>query len=425
MRAKQRPLVTHTLVPLLLLMAVIFTVTRFARIETMIGDVVITLQQAHTPAFPVPETGPRPDEVAHRPMSSAELSASPRNIVLIIGDGMGVGHLSTASALLQGPEGWLAMEAAPTTALVKTSSRDDLVPDSAAAATALATGFKTDTKMVSRLPDGREPVTLLQAAKARGFATGMITTSGLVDATPAAFVTHAKSRTDYRQILEGMLSSDVDVLIGGDWRRYPRAAAQPDYIEALQSVGSAADGRYTVVRDEDALASAPIPFLALFPARPGSRQSYGPPLVRSARLALDRLSDTGGGFVLVVESEDTDEAAHGTDVSRLTAAMAELDEAVAAALEFARGRDDTLVLVTADHDTGSPAIIGGEFVDPVAEVRWLTRGHTATWVPLFAFGPGSNRFRGVLDSTEIPRTIGRLLELDRFPDADRNTPLID
>jgi hypothetical protein len=141
MRAKQRPLVTHTLVPLLLLMAVIFTVTRFARIETMIGDVVITLQQAHTPAFPVPEPGPRPDEVAHRPMSSAELSASPRNIVLIIGDGMGVGHLSTASALLQGPEGWLAMEAAPMTALVKTSSRDDLVPDSAAAATALATGF--------------------------------------------------------------------------------------------------------------------------------------------------------------------------------------------------------------------------------------------------------------------------------------------
>jgi alkaline phosphatase len=425
MSTNRRPVVTHTLLPLLLVAAVIFAVTRFTRIEAVIGDVVMTLQREEKQVFPAPQPGSRPAALELSTPAFGESTATPRNVVLILGDGMGIGHLSTASALLAGPHGRLAIEAAVTTALVKTSNGNELVSDSASAATSLATGLKTDTRMISRLPDGREPRTLFEAAQARGLATGMITTSGIVDATPAAFVTHAESRTDYRQILEGMLSSNVDILIGGDWRRYPRAAAQPDYVEAVQSVGSAADGRYTVVRDEDVLASAPIPLLALFPARPGSLQSYGPPLVRSARLALDRLSDTGSGFVLVVESEDTDEAAHGTDLSRLTAAMAELDEAVAGVLEFARGRDDTLVLVTADHDTGSPAIIGGEFADPVAEVRWLTRGHTATWVPLFAFGPGSNRFRGVLDSTEIPRIIGRLLELDRFPDADRNTPLVD
>lgn len=425
MPATKRPIITHALLPLLMVGAVVFAVTRFTRIEVVIGDVAVTLQRTAKQAFPARVPGAGSTAFEHSNTAYGESTAAPRNVVLILGDGMGIGHLSTASALLVGPHGRLTMEAAPTAALVKTFGGSRLVPDSAAAATALATGFKTHTKMISRLPDGREPWTLLEAAEAEGFATGVITTSGLVDATPAAFVTHAASRTEYRQILEGMVSSNVDILIGGDWRRYPRASARPDYLEAVRSIGSAADGRYTVVHDQDLLGSAPIPLIGLFPARPGSRQSYGPPLVRSARFALDRLSHAAGGFMLVVESEDTDEAAHGTDLAELTAAVAELNDALAAVLEFARERGDTLVVVTADHDTASPAVIGGRFVDRTAEVRWLTSGHTGGWVPLFAFGPGSDRFRGVLDNTEIPRTIGELLELDRFPDADRNTPSID
>ena len=105
--------------------------------------------------------------------------------------------------------------------------------------------------------------------------------------------------------------------------------------------------------------------------------------------------------------------------------MAELDEAVAVVLEFAIERGDTLVLITADHETASPAIVDGEYADRTAEVRWLTDNHTANWVPLLALGPGSDRFHGVLDNTEIPRIIGRLLELDRFPDAEGHTPFID
>jgi alkaline phosphatase len=317
------------------------------------------------------------------------------------------------------------METAPTTALVKTYNGEDLVPDSASAATALATGLKTATKMVSRLPDGREPLTLLQAAEAHGFATGVITTSGLVDATPAAFVTHAESRNDYRHILERMVSSEVDILIGGDWQRFRKAKARPDYIAAVQTVESAAEGRYTVIRDPEALDTAPIPVLALFPARPGSRKSHGPRLALSAGYALDRLAEAANGFLLVLESEDTDEAAHETDLEGLAGAMAELDEVVAAVLDFARERGDTLVLVTADHDSAGPGVVDGEFAEGVAEVRWLTDGHTANWVPLFALGPGSDRFYGVMDNTEIPRIIGRLLGLDRFPAADENTPSID
>lgn len=425
MPGSRRPLVTHTLLPLLLLVAVIFVATRFTRIETVIGDVIITLQRVDTRPFPAPEPGFRPTAHERRKVPSPGTEVAPRNVILIIGDGMGIGHLSTASALTKGPHGRLAMEAAPTTALVRTFSGDDLVPDSAAAATALATGFKTDRKMVSRLPDGREPLTLLEAARTRGFATGVITTTGLVDATPAAFVTHAKSRTDYRDILERMVSSHVDILIGGDWQLHPKAMARPGYIEAVRSIESLPHGRYTVVRDEEALASASIPLLALFPARPGCLESHGPRLVHSAGYALDRLADSAGGFLLVLESEDTDEAAHATDLAGLGDAMAELDEAVAAVVQFAHERGDTLVLVTADHNTASPAIVDGGYAERIAEVRWLTDSHTADWVPLFAFGPGADRFGGVLENTEIPRIIAALLHLDRFPDANGNTTPVD
>ena len=425
MAGNRRPFVTHTLVLLLILAAAIFAVTRFVRIETVIGDVVITLQQADEHSFPAPDPEDRPVAVERRSEPLPDPTVAPRNVVLIIGDGMGIGHLSTASALFHGPHGRLAMETAPATALVKTASGNALVTDSAAAATAMATGFTTDTKKISRLPDGREPLTLLEAAKTRGLATGVITTAGMAGATPAAFVTHAESRTDYRHILEGMVSSEVDILIGGDWQIHRKARVRPDYIEAVRSVESTVGGRYTVVRDEEALAAAQIPVLALFPARPGRPESHGPRLVRSAGFALGRLAEAAGGFVLVLECEDTDEAAHTSDLAGLTEAMAELDEAVAAVLDFARERGDTLVLVTADHDTAGPGIVDGKFAERIAEVRWLTNAHTANWVPLFAFGPGSDQFRGVLDNTEIPRIIGRLLELDRFPDADGNTPFID
>jgi alkaline phosphatase len=425
MAGKPHPLVTHTLVPLLVLAAVIFLVTRFTRIETVIGDVVVTFQGVDEHIFPAPEPGGRAVAGASRTLPPAAPAEAPRNVVLIIGDGMGIGHLSTASALFHGPDGGLAMETAPTTGLVRTYNGENLVPDSASAATALATGFRTDTKMVSRLPDGREPLTLLQAAEAHGFATGVITTAGLVDATPAAFVTHAESRNDYRHILEGMVSSEIDILIGGDWQRFRKAKARPDYISAAQTVESAVDGRYTVIRDPEDLDTAPIPVLALFPARPGSRKSHGPRLALSAGYALDRLAEAANRFLLVLESEDTDEAAHEADLEGLAGAMAELDGAVAVVLDFARERGDTLVLVTADHDSAGPGVVDGEFAAGIAEVRWLTDGHTANWVPLFALGPGSDRFYGVMDNTEIPRIIGQLLGLDRFPDADGNTPSID
>lgn len=342
---------------------------------------------------------------------------APHSIILVIGDGMGLGHLSAGSVLVRGPAGGLAVECAPVVGLVKTWATDTLVTDSAAAASAMATGLKTPKKAVSQQPDGSAPRTLLEEAAEIGMATGVVTTAGLADATPAAFLAHAPHRDQYRTILEQLFSSNATVLIGGDWRRSVKAARQPDYLELVRDAEAVAGARFTVVRDAAALATAPAPLLALLPARPGSRSAHGPPLAESTRRALELLGDRAAGFLLVVEQEETDESAHDHDLDAVVAAMTELDEALQVILEHAAARGDTLVVVTADHETAGLAIIDGDLDEGTAALRWLEDDHLNTWVPLFAFGPGAPRFAGVYDNTEIGRRIAELLGLDGFPPA--------
>jgi alkaline phosphatase len=379
-------------------------------------DVIACAERGDRRAFPVP--GSQASGIAGQaalPLVPPATDQPPRNLILVVADGMGLGELSAASALIRGPAGGLAIEHAPVVGLVRTWAVDALVTDSAAAASAMATGLKTPKGAVSTQADGSSPRTLFEAAAASGMATGFVTTSGLVDATPAAFLTHAGHRDEYRTILEQLLSSDATVLIGGDWQRYPNALLQPDYLELVREAESAADPRFTVVHDPASLATAPAPLLALLPARPGSISAHGPPLAESTRRALALLGDPAAGFLLVVEHEETDEAAHDNDVDGVVAAMLELDEALRVVLEYAVARGDTLVVFTADHDTAGMAVASGDFDDGIAELRWLDDGHLATWVPLFAFGPGAPRFAGVLDNTEIGRRLAELLELDGLP----------
>ncbi len=381
-----------------------------------IGDLVIPGPAADVHAFPAPG-GPEAAAAPVRPAPAVPPATDqpPRNVIVVLGDGVGLGQLSTVSALVLGPAGGLAVESAPVVGLVRTWAGNALVTDSAAAASAMATGMKTPKGAISMQADGSAPCTLFEAAAASGMATGFVTTAGLPDATPAAFLAHAANRDQYRTILEQMLASDATVLIGGDWQLAGHALRQRDYLELVREAESAAGTRFTVVRDASALATTPAPLIALLPARPGNRRTHGPPLADSARRALDLLDDHGSGFLLIIEQEETDEAAHDNDVNGVVAAMVELDEAIRAMLAYAAARGDTLVLVTSDHDTAGMAATHGGFDDGMAEVGWLDDGHLATWVPLFAFGPGAGQFAGVLDNTEIGRRIADLCGLEGLP----------
>ncbi len=401
----------------LLVITVVFTIaSRFAPWEIPAGDIIIRSQPELTHPFPPPESGELPT-ASRRHSVVVDEETQPRNVILIIGDGMGVGQISTASALLHGPEGGLAIEKAPVTGLVITHTSDILVTDSAASATAMATGFKAPKKAISILPDGSVPVTIFEAAQAIGMSIGLVTTSGLVDATPAGFIAHAEKREHYPEILLGMLASRVELLIGGDWGNHDKALRNADYQEMLghiDDLGSKAG--YTVVRNGTELDVAQGPVLALFPPREGGGGSaHGPPLIDAVDFAIGRLGNTEEGFLLLVESEVTDDMGHSNNIAGITEGIRELDAAVASILAWAEPRGDTLVVVTADHDTGGLGIVDGDYRDGVAEVRWATEDHTGHWVPLFAFGPGSEYFNGVIDNTDIGILIAKLLRIEDFP----------
>jgi alkaline phosphatase len=383
--------------------------------EVAVGNLVLRSQRGVEHPFPAP-ADPQPIAASRRVPGAPDDGVRPVNVVLVIGDGMGVGQVSTASALLHGPAGGLVLETAPVTGLMTTYAGDILVTDSAASATAMATGFKAPKKALSVLADGRAPATLFEAARAAGMATGVVTTSGLVDATPAGFTVHAEKRDHHAEILGDMLASGSEVLIGGDWSAYPKAlddAELQDMLARIDRLG--ADAGYSVVRDLSGLDRAGPRVLALFPPRRSGGDAHGPPLTGLAAAAIDRLAAGDRGFVLLVESEVTDGAGHHNDVAEVVDAVAELDAAVASILAWAEPRGDTLVIVTADHDTGGLGIVDGAYDDAVAEVRWATDGHTAQWVPVFAFGPGAHRFGGVVDNTGIARIVGDLLGLEGFP----------
>lgn len=420
MPAKRFGFSTILLVVILCSLTAVFVTSRFTRVEFEVDDVAVSAHRAPSAPFPVPDAATirRPQVEPHIDLPASP--GPPRNVVLIIGDGMGLGHVSVVSTLLDGPEGGLALESAPVIGLVRTWAADDLVTGSAASASAISTGLKTDRKVVSMQPDGSKPPSLFEIAAARGLSTGMVTTSGIVDATPASFLAHAPSRYDYRHILEQVLASSADVVIGGDFTNHKRAKLRSDYLDLADSIETAAPGRWNVIRDESRLDGARAPLMGFFAPRVGHRYAHGPQLARSATLAFDVLALNPSGFLLVLECEEPDEGAHDNDLDRVVRGVEELDSAVAAVLVRAVERGDTLVLVTADHDTAVPAITDGTFDRAEASIRWLSDDHAATWVPLFAFGPDADRFAGVFDNTEIGRRIAEVLGLDGLPAASRD-----
>jgi alkaline phosphatase len=397
---------------LAILAIALFVFSFYGGADIAIGNLVLHAHEGTT----YPLQAPRaisPDTPPTEPGEGDVSSPDAQNVVLIIGDGMGLGHFSAASDLLDSPGGTLAMTDTENVALVRTWATNNLAPDSASTGTAMATGHKTRKKAVGVLKDGTVVRNLFEVARARGLATGVITTSGLVDATPASFTAHVDWRDDYHLIFEQMLASGTDLMIGGDWTRFTKAKKNQHYLDLLARAEELGQDRgYDVIRDPESIESASLPLLALFPPRPIGGNAHGPRLAISAARAIELLREDPEGFVLLVECEITDELAHHNDIEGLMEGLRELDEAAAAILDAAEALANTLVIVTADHDTGTLAVTDGNYEEGLATVRWATGEHSSQWVPLFAFGPGAERFAGVLDNTEIGQLIAEALGLE-------------
>jgi alkaline phosphatase len=413
---KLRPglFLVHALITLALIAALLVVFSRSGGKQITLGNLVLKSQRGTS--FPLHYPNFDRVDLASTDAETEGLASEVRNVVLFIGDGMGIGHVSAAAALLERPGSLPVMADTPFVGLVRTWAANTLITDSASSGTALATGHKTNKRMVGILPDGSVVRNLFEAAHDRGLKTGVITTSGLADATPACFTAHVDYRYKFDEILAQMLASGSDVLIGGDFSQDSKAKRNPRYREmvaGLEELGQAHG--YQVIREPDDIGSTRLPVLGLFPHRSGYPEQHGPRLAVSVRHVIEQLLEGEEGFLLVVESEVTDELAHENDIAAVMAGMRELDEAVAGVLRLVAPRGDTLVLVTADHDTGGLSLVDGYYEDGEATVRWASGDHSSQWVPLFAFGPGAEIFTGAMDNTEVALGIARALELPSFP----------
>lgn len=352
---------------------------------------------------------------------AATAAAQPKNVILLIGDGVGVAQLTLAKNI-RGDH--FRIGTMPVTGLYTTHCADRAVTDSAAGATALATGAKTNYQMLSLDPKTLAPLpTLLERAEKMGKATGLVTTTYFWDATPAAFAAHAKDRYDPGVEVQ-MLQSGADVIVGTGFERFG-TEAMPTPIDRL----ARAHG-YSLITDPKQLEAAKgLKLLVVFPSQVRDIDTPGAELPVLTRWALARLDGDRDGFFLMVEHEGSDGSSHQNQTADLRKVVASFDEAVGVALDFAARRGDTLVVVASDHETGGMRISETK-IRSRFRVEWSTTDHTGEVVAVFAYGPGSEVFAGFQDNTDVGGKLmeivgrsGRVGEIDRKPEIENDRPV--
>ena len=340
-------------------------------------------------------------------LAAQAIETRPGAVILLIADGAGVGHWTLASAASQE----LAVQRMPVGGLIDTQGSDHEVTGSGPSATALATGVRSFMGALGVGPDGLPRETVLEAAHARGWATGLVTTASIVDATPAAFAAHVSSRSQTVEILRQMTDLPVHVLLGGGSFVLEQARQQGrgNLLRALRD-------RYTTVPNAAALdrviTDTTTTLLGFFARGEMPRATErSPSLADMTRAALSVLEHDPDGFFLMAENEGSDSYAHqNLPQAVITAEMLGFDAAVGVALEYQSRHPETLVVVTADHETGGIHLEGNSARDIV--LGYGTTSHSAALVPLFAMGPGAERLGGLKRNDEIGRA---LIDLVRGP----------
>lgn len=381
-----------------------------------------------------------------------------KNVIFINGDGMGAAARQAARLHLAGLQGQLAMDKLPVSGQLTTDPDDPkaVITDSAAAATAWATGEKTYNGAISVDVDGNPLATLGQQAKAAGKATGLVTTAQVTDASPAAFFANTANRSAQDEIARQYIQvSKPDVILGGGedwWLPAGDAGAfkdQPaeDPSEASKGtkgnlIEQARKAGYSYVSNAEQLDRAKGgKLLGLFANEEmfqqraeGQGDVYNPVVGLSTMTskALSTLDKNKKGFFLMVEEEGVDEFAHSNNGTRVLQSMQELEKAVAVARAYVATHPDTLLVVTGDHETGGLAVEevdssdesgtgisaeDGPFTihgsDKTFYIDWTTSGHTGVDVPVTAVGPLSERFTGKNANTYVHEVLRQALTSGR------------
>jgi len=333
-----------------------------------------------------------------------------KNVILMIGDGMGFEAVTAARIAAFGRGLGLAMDGFPYIGESLTYSLDDdQITDSAASATALACGVKTLNGRIGETADSRPLKTILELARELGKSTGIVVTCDVTHATPACFASHVKTRVNTWEIARQMSQAPLDVLLGGGYAYFlpgsnPESSRDDelDLLGAMRSRGATVTTDLAEFRRLD-LARVKSLVGMFYPEHLPPKGKRAVDLPELTQAALTVLSRNPKGFFLMVEGSQIDWEGHANNLQGSVAETLDFDQAIAAALEFARKDGETLLIITADHETGGLSINRTTTRGMSLTAGWTQGDHTANVVPVLAYGPNAQAFARVLQNHHIPQ----------------------
>ena len=373
-------------------------------------------------------------------MTSCKQEPQVKNVIYLIGDGMGFGAVSSLLLTEEEPTGFEM--SSPVIGLSETCSANNYVTDSAAGGTALATGTRTNNGYAGAGPDGEQLTSVLRKAQTYGMKTGIVVNTTLTEATPAAFYAGVTSRKFVYDIAKQFTESEVDLAIGGGLDHF---IGRPDSLDLTATLIE--KGYDVYLNWESVLETESDKFVGILPlydlhrreenngtasAAEGqevclaaqmaalnedtTREHLSEPTVyleKATTKALEVLSrDNKDGFFLMIESAIIDGYGHNNDGEGMIVEMQEFNCTLRKMIEYVNQHPETLLVVTADHETGGTGVYYNGNT-PANEgplrLKFSTSGHTGTVVPIFAYGAGAENFAGVMKNTDIPKKIDALI----------------
>ena len=328
-----------------------------------------------------------------------------RNVIIMIGDGMGLEQVSCAWVVNHGK---LNLDRFPTVGLSRTYCTNELITDSGAGGTALSSGMKTGYSHVGTAADSTDIPSVLVKAQELGKKTGVVVTCHFADATPCDFCCHNEYRYNQDDLIADYVTCGVDYLAGGglDWFTVNRKDGR-DITKEMAAAG------YTVALTEDALMKAELPVIGILaPDNLPVAMERGDLYRHSVARGLDILSRESGdkGFVMMLEGSCIDDWLHGNDIGKAMEELLDFDRTIGDVLQWAAADGHTLVVVTADHNTGALTLQDGNLEEGRIGVAFGSESHNGIAVPFYAWGPGSDAFTGIRENDEWGRLIASFVK---------------
>ncbi len=342
------------------------------------------------------------------PFPKIQGAEKPKNIIILIGDGMGLNYVA-ANVLMHEDSPFRKFT---TIGLSFTRSIDKLITDSAAAATAMATGHPTRNHYISVDTSYNRLYTIFEHAKSLNMATGIVVTDNIPGGTPAPFFAHHLSRHNYFDIADQLIDSKLDIAIGGGAKYLlpiEKGGSRKDSVNLIDELKSRDYKFYNNFNDlsDSSPSEKAFGLLDMGSLPIASKRDYS--LGDLTSIAIKHLRENDNGFIMLVEGSQIDWAGHDSDYVYMLSEMEDFATAVNTALEFADDDEKTLVVVTSDHETGGMTITDGSFNADSLRIQFINKHHTAGFVGVFAYGPGSDLFKGIYANYMIGRKLFRLL----------------